>query len=77
MLNKIYFFIYIVISQISPAFGFTEQFTNRDNFERNAMIGAILLVIFSPKKKRATSIGIVGGFTFVYLSYKYVLPVIL
>jgi len=77
MLNKVYFFLCILLFQISSAFGFTEQFTNRDNFERNAIIGAILLIIFSPKKKRATSIGIVGGFTFVYLSYKYVLPVIL
>ena len=62
---------------IAESFAATSQFYSSGNLEKIASLIAIALIVLTPKKSKVVVIGTVGGLILAYLTYKYVIPIIL
>lgn len=69
-------FISIICVNFNANAASDQAYTTAD-VEKIAIIIGIVILIFSPSKFRVIVLGTLLGLTFAYLTYKYLLPILL
>ena len=69
--------VLIPLIYIAESFAAAGQFYSSGNLEKIALVIALALIVLTPKKSKVVVIGTVAGLILAYLTYKYVVPIIL